>query len=561
MSFLPIVARELRVTARKRSTYWIRFASAALALGIFGWTFLFIAQMGAGNMAGRMLFGGSMGLAWLYAVLGGIFKTADALSEEKRDGTLGLLFLTDLKGYDIVLGKIVASSVNWFFGLIALFPIFAVALLMGGVAPGEFWRKILGLTNLLFYSLALGMFVSSFMRNERRAAGVTILLLGLLLWLPGEMAEEHKRMTGALEPSRWLVLPDVRSPLRHGEDFLFNRNPVVFWQSLGVSHLVAWFYLLLASLIVPRTWQQPAGRAARWQEKAGQFAYGWNKPHRARFRERALGINPFYWLASRARGESALVYLVILVVCGSYLVSFFLQPTDWTQSGTYCWAAILLHGIIKVWVALAACRRFVEDRRSGALELVLSTPLSPGEIIRGQWRALARHFAGPMVLVLMADLVLLLGLLDLPRVSNVKDQIFYLFMFAAGATVFLADVVALGWLSMWRGMKARHSYGAWLWSMIQVLVLPWVVFYVGVTLLFVVLFMPRLVGGATATPGWMEWLSHLMLGLWFLVSMATAVLTIWWARHCLMRHFRIQATMAFGRPEQAPPTILKTQRL
>ena len=29
--------------------------------------------------------------------------TADALSSEKRNGTLGLLFLTDLKGYDIVL--------------------------------------------------------------------------------------------------------------------------------------------------------------------------------------------------------------------------------------------------------------------------------------------------------------------------------------------------------------------------------------------------------------------------------------------------------------------------
>ena len=82
-------------------------------------------------------------------LLAGIFTTADCLSEEKREGTLGLLFLTDLKGYDIVLGKIVAASVNWFFGLLALFPVLALSLLMGGVAPGEFWRKILGLATSL----------------------------------------------------------------------------------------------------------------------------------------------------------------------------------------------------------------------------------------------------------------------------------------------------------------------------------------------------------------------------------------------------------------------------
>ena len=40
--------------------------------------------------------------------------TADCLSEEKREGTLGLLFLTDLRGYDIV----VSSSSAWAHGVI-----------------------------------------------------------------------------------------------------------------------------------------------------------------------------------------------------------------------------------------------------------------------------------------------------------------------------------------------------------------------------------------------------------------------------------------------------------
>ena len=50
------------------------------------------------------------GSAVFYCLLSGVWFTADCLSEEKREGTLGLLFLTDLKGYDVVLGKLVATS-------------------------------------------------------------------------------------------------------------------------------------------------------------------------------------------------------------------------------------------------------------------------------------------------------------------------------------------------------------------------------------------------------------------------------------------------------------------
>ena len=83
----------------------------------------------------------------------GVRSTADCLSEEKRDGTLGLLFLTDLKGYDVVGGKLVATSLNAFYGLTAIFPLLAIPLLMGGVTNGEFWRMALVLANTFLFSL------------------------------------------------------------------------------------------------------------------------------------------------------------------------------------------------------------------------------------------------------------------------------------------------------------------------------------------------------------------------------------------------------------------------
>ena len=103
MTFLPIVARELRVAARRRGTYWVR-SGAALGILVIG-TWFFLLKQGQPPQGIAMgLFLILTGSAVLYCLLSGVWFTADCLSEEKREGTLGLLFLTDLKGYDVVFG-------------------------------------------------------------------------------------------------------------------------------------------------------------------------------------------------------------------------------------------------------------------------------------------------------------------------------------------------------------------------------------------------------------------------------------------------------------------------
>src|SRR3974377_477778 len=111
MTFLPIVARELRIAARRPGTYRAR-SGAALGLILVGaWYFLrYHNELPHVLAMGMFLI--LTGSAVLYCLLSGVWFTADCLSEEKREGSLGLLFLTDLRGYDVVLGKLVASSVK-----------------------------------------------------------------------------------------------------------------------------------------------------------------------------------------------------------------------------------------------------------------------------------------------------------------------------------------------------------------------------------------------------------------------------------------------------------------
>src|SRR5882724_8563155 len=146
MTFLPIVHRELRVAARRRRTHGVRLAVASLAIATAAVIYIAF-SLSPPQQIGAHIFKGLAVLAIVYSLASGRLATVDCLSEEKREGTLGLLFLTDLKGYDVVLGKLVATSLNSFYGLLAIFPILAIPILMGGITNGEFWRMVLVLVN------------------------------------------------------------------------------------------------------------------------------------------------------------------------------------------------------------------------------------------------------------------------------------------------------------------------------------------------------------------------------------------------------------------------------
>src|SRR5215471_7377592 len=180
MTFLPIVDRELRAAARRRGTFRLRWLVVLIGI-IMAFGALFFLAVGAGpKNVGGPLFEVLTICAFFLCPLLGVSLTADSLSEEKREGTLGLLFLTDLKGYDVVLGKFAASSLNAFYGLFALLPILALPLLLGGVTGGQFLRVSLVLVNGLFFCLAAGIFISSLVRESRAAIAGTFWLLLLV---------------------------------------------------------------------------------------------------------------------------------------------------------------------------------------------------------------------------------------------------------------------------------------------------------------------------------------------------------------------------------------------
>src|SRR6185436_15292184 len=78
-----------------------------------------------------------------------------------REGTMGLLFLTNLNGAEIIGGKLCSSALAAVYGLFAIFPLMALQLLIGGITLQHFSRTALSLVVAILFSIATGFLASS----------------------------------------------------------------------------------------------------------------------------------------------------------------------------------------------------------------------------------------------------------------------------------------------------------------------------------------------------------------------------------------------------------------
>ena len=164
-------------------TYWSRAVAACLVALIALLIFDSYAKLGRFEVGGQQVFAGLAYLALAYSIFAGAALTADCVSSEKREETLGLLFLTDLKGYDVVV-ELVATSLRSIYGLLSTFPILSLPMLLGGVQASEFWRVILVLLNTLLLSLSMGLLVSTLYERQRVTTHLAAVLMLSLALLP-----------------------------------------------------------------------------------------------------------------------------------------------------------------------------------------------------------------------------------------------------------------------------------------------------------------------------------------------------------------------------------------
>jgi ABC-type transport system involved in multi-copper enzyme maturation permease subunit len=563
VTFLPVVERELRLAARKPSTFWLRVIAAAVALGLATIVGLMRSIGGIGvSMLGQIVFGVLTWGALLTALAAGLFLTSDCLSEEKREGTLGFLFLTDLRGYDIVGGKLLASSLRAFYALLALFPILAITLLMGGVTGAQFWKTAVALINALMFSLASGMLVSCFSRDAQKALSATILLL-LLFNLGGPGVDA---LISAISNRGFIARASLASPA-----FLFTQAAgwsANYWMALFATQAIAWLSLALTSVFLPRAWQQKTVKAVT---NRGAYAWKYGGPkRRERLRRKWLSIDPMIWVSCRERWIGAGILVVVLLALVA-LASLLLANN---RSVQYIWSSVgaLFAFVFYIWTASHASRFFFELRQSGLMELLLSTPLTEKEIVQGRWLAMRKIVGLPLLIFITVQGfgIALSQHAFTAMVGPGRTGPFVGMAITAGvASVILivANIAALCWFGMWMGMISKSGNIATLRTYLFVQVVPGIIISLGSTMLMIFVFARFAAGTNLMGPAITG--KSFMPAAWFpiastIVSTALGVAKdvgfILWSRNRLYNLIRVQAGNPIGQSRvsivKAPPVIV-----
>jgi len=503
MAFLPIAERELRLASRRKSTHRIRVWTTLAGLVVslfFMLAFTVINRVtgrGTWNL-GPILFTLLTFYAYGLSLLAGVVLAADCISEEKREGTLGLLFLTDLKGYDVVFGKLAAVGLSALYGLVAVLPVTALPLLMGGVTGGEFWRVSLALINTLFFSLATGILVST---RSRENTGAMLGTLAILLLAAVALPFLGAVLSVIRLPDSWWYFTAFSpfNPFRFGSEMRYPGSPSRYWYSLLSSHLVAWSMLVIASWTLPRAWQDRPFRSRRVAFAGISIRASTDRAIACHARRsRMLDLNPIAWLSEKNSGLNSWVW--ILTAAGVIIPALilFVDRSVLTFAGI-SYIFLILIFVLKIMVAFQACRFFAEARRSGALEMIFSTPLTAEGILQGQWLAMRRLFLWPAVLIFALQFVLALLTVDAstqfvnakivtpaaPPISlqNILASRWPILLMSAVSILYktaksVADIFAVGAVGMWFALSFKKPNLAVGMTILFVLIIPGLLFCV-----------------------------------------------------------------------------------
>jgi ABC-type transport system involved in multi-copper enzyme maturation permease subunit len=462
MNAVPILRRELLVLARRPWFYWLR-TGVGTAIALVSCVVFTITANTAPTAAGLggPLFLTVTTMSYVLSLLAGPVLLADSVADEKSAGTLGLLFLTNTRSHDIVGGKFAAQALPALHCLLASLPILAIAFFLGGVTAGEFFRTALALLNVLFLSLAAAICCSVFARNGRQAfagALLIVLITGALLPAPVLLGPGSNWADGWL--TRWLASPALGLWLARDATYALNSSG--FLAALLGGQLMGWGLLFTAIWLLPRYWHtEPVT----------------TRPPQSTFLQRLPRLtddtkNPVRWLAVQRLGGAWSAWLMTAATIAMTLACHAtVGPMGAMLIPLLAYAA---HGVFKLWVAWIASHAFGTERDSGALELLMVTPLGETAVWQAWLAGLRQRFLLPALALAVFDLGFAWLLAFRPDDGIIRMEIFFLTFL--GVIIFLVDCYALSWSGLWNGLAARNATRAVMRTLLGWVVAPGMLF-------------------------------------------------------------------------------------
>ena len=395
MSVGPIFEREVLTTPRRPGHYLMRSGFVAALLILF--YSLRQATMGfqdivfAGDVAAFSALTFRV-FALLQLTLSLFFSTlfsASLVAQEKDRRTLILLLMTDLRNYELALGKLLASLLNVGVLLAVSWPVFCFLKLLGGVT----WEQILW-SQAIVGSATLaagswGCLVAFWREKTFQTIATSVLGVVLFLLVAHALGAAVDNSLAAISPYDGLFR--VLNPLSVSRPGIVQ---VSAWTSV-LAQLAVAVGLSVTTILKLRSWNPSKEVHQAVAESTSAEGSGVKKSAPAvRRQHRAVWSQPVIWREMRTRAYGRRMIWIKL----SYVVlTLIMAATSWSQSASGSRDSLVLGmvsapsfallgiGILSLLLSNAqAVTSITNERDGGTLQILLVTDLRPWEFMFGK---------------------------------------------------------------------------------------------------------------------------------------------------------------------------------
>ncbi len=403
----PIFVREWLTVPRGQRHYVVRTAYLGLlwVLGLTAWQATVgwsqTATLGDTARFGLLVFQLFTYMQLVLLLFFAALSAASAVTREKDRRTFVLLLMTDLRNYEIVLGKLLGSLLPIVLLLLGMVPVLTLTLLLGGVAPIQVAQAGLIIAATSLAAGSLGGLVALWRDKTFQALALTVLFVvlyvcvvrGLMVLptlangIPGlrEMVTDNTVESAQKWLDPILALQSVLEPVTATE-----RALVPAYGFTGVMVLLS-ALLNLWGIVRLRVWN-PSGEPVIQRERPEDVEAEEKdrlRAHAAPGTARPVWANPILWreIATRAYGRRPLLvkiayFIVLGLVCYSALEPLWTGGTRPLFFAAYGLVPVAILSLLLV--TAQAVTAITSERDGGALDLLLVTDLTPNEFIFGK---------------------------------------------------------------------------------------------------------------------------------------------------------------------------------
>ncbi len=170
--------RALRTDARRLRPHLFRMLFAGMILGSLVLAHVQSLSLGA---PGLFFYSHILWLNLALILLAAVSFLSTAITEEKEEGTLGLLMLAGVTPMAMLLGKSITRQFSTLLLLVVQFPFALMAIVLGGVTLSQVFAGYAALAAFLALAANIGLLASVVCRRSGTAGGLTLLALLVLV--------------------------------------------------------------------------------------------------------------------------------------------------------------------------------------------------------------------------------------------------------------------------------------------------------------------------------------------------------------------------------------------